>query len=1070
MTSTSSTLEIIARFSDNASGGITKAANAARSADKAFESMAQKLEFQNRAASLAAQGLQTAQNAYTKSAQKANELEAALQKTIAAEGKESTASLALASQLERLAVVNDKLAQSVQRKQLALDKSIASITKTRDESAAMGQSLTKQAQQVEQSGSAFAGLGTKLAGLGAAYLGLSAIAGKAIEGFQLGATLDQNRRTLGTLLQDVEKGNAVFAEAIAFGQKYGYTQQEMGSAVAGAAGIIKNSNQTTEKTLEVLGRLASLNPAEGIEGATVAIKELASGDIVSLAERFNISKTAANAMKDAIVAGADPIQVLDAALSGMGVSADVLSQRMEGANGALLRNKLAGENLMLSLGSLLQAFGATYLLEAFAAGLNTIATGLNFVATSVASFLSYGDQMTATMADGAARMLENGRSYEQYAAAMNSVGESASALTASEYAMMDAMIGNGMAARDAFTAVQQLGDVSGTLTAVLHGQAEATGMSADAQAALIERTMELGAATPEAATAVALLVEELNASGDIEAFTSALALQSEQMMAAEAAAYANAEATFYNSEAQVDITNTALAAADATYALTDEQLANAVASQEAELATALLAERQAQMEQVVRSVELGFYSEAQAAAVLASQFNISNAEAVKFLNTQLQLNAALGRQRAIANFGNVLNAGGRAAEAKVREIERPARSSGRGRSGGGGGAGGGAKTKTPPKSEAVKQAEADEKALDGIRKKADQAVETYQQKREALEKSHAEKIAAINADAQQKQLAATQQFNEDKFNLEVGFKESIVAVDQDLWDQANAAENDYWAKSQEMAQAGHAEQAQAYYEAGTAYAQLVAENAQEIRDLQQQVAEEEDAVERARLEQRLAREREINAQQEQLAKDRVTAVETSGDAIEQERKDQIDKENADYSDSQQELKAAIDESFSDIKDSYEKIGGAARAAADSIVAAAKTATDAINAIPSAPSGGSSDASSPPPEARAMGGPVRRGTPYWVGEHAPELFVPRQSGQIMNQQQLRSSLTSGVPALSRAAPITNTSSTFAPSVSIDMRGASGPIAQTETRIRQMVRNELKSFNEATGRKALNGKRS
>jgi len=39
------------------------------------------------------------------------------------------------------------------------------------------------------------------------------------------------------------------------------------------------------------------------------------------------------------------------------------------------------------------------------------------------------------------------------------------------------------------------------------------------------------------------------------------------------------------------------------------------------------------------------------------------------------------------------------------------------------------------------------------------------------------------------------------------------------------------------------------------------------------------------------------------------------------------------------------------------------------------------------------------EGRASGGPVFAGQPYMVGERGPELFVPGQSGWIMNQQQL-----------------------------------------------------------------------
>lgn len=41
-------------------------------------------------------------------------------------------------------------------------------------------------------------------------------------------------------------------------------------------------------------------------------------------------------------------------------------------------------------------------------------------------------------------------------------------------------------------------------------------------------------------------------------------------------------------------------------------------------------------------------------------------------------------------------------------------------------------------------------------------------------------------------------------------------------------------------------------------------------------------------------------------------------------------------------------------------------------------------------------------ARRMGGPVRKGMPYWVGEDEPELFIPDTNGMIRNQRQLAGS--------------------------------------------------------------------
>jgi len=48
----------------------------------------------------------------------------------------------------------------------------------------------------------------------------------------------------------------------------------------------------------------------------------------------------------------------------------------------------------------------------------------------------------------------------------------------------------------------------------------------------------------------------------------------------------------------------------------------------------------------------------------------------------------------------------------------------------------------------------------------------------------------------------------------------------------------------------------------------------------------------------------------------------------------------------------------------------------------------------------------PPPRRATGGPVRKGQPYMVGEREPELFVPDQNGQILNQRQMRDASVTG----------------------------------------------------------------
>jgi len=53
-------------------------------------------------------------------------------------------------------------------------------------------------------------------------------------------------------------------------------------------------------------------------------------------------------------------------------------------------------------------------------------------------------------------------------------------------------------------------------------------------------------------------------------------------------------------------------------------------------------------------------------------------------------------------------------------------------------------------------------------------------------------------------------------------------------------------------------------------------------------------------------------------------------------------------------------------------------------------SNTVSSIPKVPSS---------PEARAEGGPVKRGVPYLVGERGPEMFTPNSNGNIVPNNKL-----------------------------------------------------------------------
>jgi hypothetical protein len=168
------------------------------------------------------------------------------------------------------------------------------------------------------------------------------------EAFKFKAELDASRASITVLLQGVRDSKQVFADASAYAAKYKLTQEEMAGALNASTMIMRQSTASTEQILNVMQRLTVLNPAENISGAAFSIKELASGDITSIAERFNVSKAAANKMKAEILAGGDAVKILDQYLQSVGVTSEALGAKLNGPVGKMKDLAIAQEQLKLA--------------------------------------------------------------------------------------------------------------------------------------------------------------------------------------------------------------------------------------------------------------------------------------------------------------------------------------------------------------------------------------------------------------------------------------------------------------------------------------------------------------------------------------------------------------------------------------------------------------------------------------------------------------------------------------------------------------------------------------------------
>ncbi|MFK4388805.1 ElaB/YqjD/DUF883 family membrane-anchored ribosome-binding protein [Peribacillus frigoritolerans] len=102
------------------------------------------------------------------------------------------------------------------------------------------------------------------------------------------------------------------------------TYQDALSSTQSFATLTKNTDEI-KTMVNLTERLSYLNPMQGFEGAAFAIKEALGGDLVSLKDRFNLTKDQVQPLKDA-ANQAEKLRVLDQILSDIGISTEYLGK------------------------------------------------------------------------------------------------------------------------------------------------------------------------------------------------------------------------------------------------------------------------------------------------------------------------------------------------------------------------------------------------------------------------------------------------------------------------------------------------------------------------------------------------------------------------------------------------------------------------------------------------------------------------------------------------------------------------------------------------------------------------
>lgn len=480
--------------------------------------------------------------------------------------------------------------------------------------------------------------------LGSVGLALGAAELIRYSGEALGAanSLEKTEAKVRALSGSQARYNEVLALARSGQQLYGGSLQ---SNLEGLGGLVNLSNRAGVELASldnIARRLATVDPVQGIEGASYALKEFFSGNTSeaarTLIERFELSPQ----LKEIAASGlsaTEKIAALDAELNKLGITNEVLTNATNTNAAAYDRLGAAVDNAKVKIGQ--------YLAEAGKASAIKL--------TGVLESEGQGQRTTQGAVD-------QGKDYQQYLTDLRAASAEIDRITAGDpianwitrqmagleplpqalYNVALALQATGVSGEQATLQAQGLTGFYSQLTLLSTDLGRG---SAEAKAgfdALIPSMLDLGLQGDGARTAVLGLIEQFAETGNIEAFQQGLNQLAIAQQDNIALNLANADSLAVQASATADA---ALASSELGQWLLEES----ASKQEAAEKAATLASYQATLGDLSSAVVGKLMSSEQAARILANSYNIAYNEALKLIQAQAALGQSNGRVAGIQN-------------------------------------------------------------------------------------------------------------------------------------------------------------------------------------------------------------------------------------------------------------------------------------------------------------------------------------------------------------------------------------------------------------------------------------
>lgn len=443
-------------------------------------------------------------------------------------------------------------------------------------------------------------------GLSAAAVG-AGVVGFVQQGARMSLQLEQTLRLTRELAGSQETYNTVLAAAREQQRLYGGTLQENIAGIQGLVITARSSGAELEQLIGLSQRLSLLDPAQGAQGARIALSEALSGDPRSLALRYEIPRSALEKLKDESLSAEERLLVLDQYLNKIGITSAVVGNAVSEQAIAINEYNAAVENLQVQLGQAgVNAFtpaiqGAELLLEALNGNRDALA------------------ELEAKFAG--ARFADGGIA-----------GISSDDVARQRRAIAEREIGGGLGA-------------GGERALRLAPPADEAAFAAAQQrlAAIREEAIALSATSDELAAQVNAAVAEFARSGDLDVFAGRLGFirQAQDQATSAVPPYIAARQGQEQAESAV-----ATAIGEQIGKLTEQSDATLAAEQQAQALA--IAERE--LAALGAQVAAGHITAGNAAITLAERYNIAEDAALRLVNAQARI--AGGRARIAAQQAN----------------------------------------------------------------------------------------------------------------------------------------------------------------------------------------------------------------------------------------------------------------------------------------------------------------------------------------------------------------------------------------------------------------------------------